>query len=181
MKKFIMLMAGLISLQRLLELRLAARNRERAMRAGAHEFGAAHYPLFFLLHIGWLLSWPAEAWRRRSPGPGWPLWLGLFAAAQGLRYWAIASLGPSWNTRILVIPGAPRLRRGPYRWLQHPNYLAVVLELASAPLIFGAWLTALTASVLNAVLLLGLRIPAEEAALQSLDQGVAHVILNGAE
>lgn len=160
-------MAALITLQRLVELRLAARNRAWAIEQGAQEYGASHYPLFFMLHIGWFLGWLVEAWRR---GPrlsrGWPLWLALFGLAQGLRYWAIASLGRLWNTRILVVPGTPLIRRGPYRWLPHPNYLAVVLELASVPLLFGAWLTALLAGLLNALLLLGLRIPAEEAALR---------------
>lgn len=168
MKKRVILLAGVIVLQRLLELRLAERNRRRVLAQGAHEAGAGHYPLFFLLHTGWLLAWLIEAWPRRSPGWGWPLWLSLFATAQGLRYWAITSLGPFWNTRILVVPNAPRVRQGPYRWLRHPNYLAVAVELAAVPLIFGAWLTALTASLLNATLLLGVRIPAEEAALKRL-------------
>jgi len=95
----------------------------------------------------------------------WPLWLGLFLAAQGLRYWCIATLGFRWNTRILVLPGVPPIRRGPYRLLRHPNYLAVTVEIVCGPLIFGAWATALVAGVADAWLLLAVRIPAEEEAL----------------
>jgi methyltransferase len=153
----------------LLELWLAQQNYRRAKAAGAQEFGAGHYPLFFGLHIGWMVGWSLEGWRRGGRlNRAWPLWLSVFIAAQGLRYWCITSLGRYWNTRILVIPGAAIIRRGPYRWLNHPNYLAVALELLSVPLLFNAWLTALVATVLNAALLLGLRIPAEEKALELL-------------
>lgn len=166
-KRLVFTLLGFIIIQRLLELRLAARNRAWALSAGAQEVGAGHYPLFFLLHTGWLAGWTGEALvRGPSLSPRWPLWLVLLGVAQGLRYWAIFSLGRRWNTRILVIPGEPPLRRGPYRWLKHPNYLAVALELATIPLIFGAWLTALVAGLLNALLLLGIRIPAEEKALR---------------
>ncbi len=168
---FLAVMVGIIVIQRLAELRLARRNRVWALRAGAKEFGAGHYPLFFVLHTGWLLGWLVEAWWR---GPilsrFWIAWLVLFVLAQLLRYWAIISLGRFWNTRILVIPGQSPVRRGPYRYLAHPNYVAVGLELASVPLIFGAWITALVVSLLNAGLLLGIRIPAEKAALQLLEE-----------
>ena len=103
-------------------------------------------------------------WLGARPGPGWPLWLGLWLAAQGLRYWAMAALGESWNVRILVVPGAALVRRGPYRFLRHPNYLAVVVELIAAPMIFGAWRTAILASLLN-LCALKVRIRAEEKAL----------------
>lgn len=86
-----------------------------------------------------------------------------------MRYWAIVSLGRYWNTRILIVPGGRRVRTGPYRILRHPNYLAVAVELAAVPLIFRAWRTAIIAGLLNAALLLGLRIPAEEAALVRVD------------
>lgn len=159
-------MAGLLVVQRLAELRLAARNRAWMLAQGAEEHGAGHYPLFFGLHVGWMLGWIFEA-LARGPllPPGWWLWLGLFGLAQGLRYWCIVSLGRYWNTRILVIRGGERVRRGPYRWLRHPNYLAVAVELLCVPLVFGGWVTALVASGLNAALLLGVRIPAEERAL----------------
>jgi methyltransferase len=166
---FIWGLAGLIISQRLFELRWAARNRARAVAEGAQEFGAAHYPLFFVLHSGWLAGWIIEAVLRKTGlSRYWYFWLGSFGAAQVLRYWCITSLGPYWNTRILLIPGTKVVRRGPYRFLAHPNYLAVAIELFSVPLIFGAWLTAVVASLLNAALLLGLRIPAENKALRLL-------------
>lgn len=152
--------------QRLVELRLAARNRRWALAQGAKEVGAGHYPLFFVLHVGWFVGWLAEAfWRGPAVGAWWGLWLGLFAAAQLLRYWAISTLGTRWNTRILVIPGLAPIQSGPYRYVSHPNYIAVTLELLVIPLIFNAWLTALLATLLNAALLLLIRIPAEDKAL----------------
>jgi len=155
-----------IVVQRLVELRIAKRNEAWAREQGAVEQGAGHYPLFFVLHTGWLLAWPVEAW---LSGPalmdGWWLALAAFAVAQFLRYWAITSLGSRWNTRILVLPDAPRIRKGPYRFIPHPNYVAVIIELAAAPLVFGAWWTAGVVGVLNLALLLGIRIPAEVRAL----------------
>ncbi len=157
---------GVVAVQRVSELRLARRNEAWARAQGAREYGAGHYPAFFLLHGAWLLLWPLEAWRG---GPtlagGWWLWLLLFAAAEALRYWAIGTLGSRWNTRILVIPGLSPISRGPYRWLRHPNYVAVVIELAALPLVFGAWRTALVVGAANLALLLGVRIPAEMCAL----------------
>lgn len=157
---------GLVAAQRLLELRLARRNLAWALARGAREYGPEHYPLFFLLHVGWMLGWFFEGLARGELSPLWGFWLAVFILAQLLRYWAIASLGPYWNTRILVVPGTERIRKGPYRFLPHPNYLAVALELLSLPLVFGAWVSALVATVLNAGLLLGIRIPAEERALR---------------
>ena len=169
MKRYLLVLglAGLVGGQRLLELRLAARNRAWALAQRARESGAGHYPLFIVLHSGWFAGWLGEAlWRGARLSRGWFTWLALFVAAQGLRYWAIASLGRYWNTRILVIPGRPLVKKGPYRFLRHPNYLAVAKELADVPMIFGAWRTAVAPGLLNAGLLLGVRIPAEEAALR---------------
>jgi methyltransferase len=152
--------------QRMLELRVARRNAARAHARGAREFGARHYPVFFALHGGWMLGWALEAIAR---GPAlssmWPIWLLAIALAQGLRYWAIASLGDRWNTRVLVVAGDQPVHRGPYRWLAHPNYVAVVIELACVPMLFDAWLTAAIASIANLVVLLGVRIPCERDAL----------------
>ena len=164
---FVGLVAALL-VQRVVELRVAKRNEAWARAPGATEHGAGHYPLFFLLHGGWGAAWIVEGWLR---GPtlvaGWWAWLLLLAAAQGLRYWAIATLGRRWNTRILVLPASTPIRTGPYRFLSHPNYLAVIIELWVVPAIVGAWMTAAVASLLNLVLLFGVRIPAEEAALRA--------------
>lgn len=153
--------------QRLAELRLARHNERWARARGAREHGARHYPLFFVVHVGWLLAWPLEA---VSKGAGlvwfWPGCALAFVLAQALRYWAIATLGRSWNTRVLVIPGAGLVTGGPYRLMRHPNYMAVVIELAAVPLAFGAWWTATSVGVLNLVLLLAIRIPCEEGALE---------------
>lgn len=154
-------------IQRGLELRIAKRNEAAVRSRGAREFGAGHYPAFFVLHGAWLVAWPIEATLRGlALHPLWPLWLALFAAAQALRYWAISSLGERWNTRVLVLPGEPPIVRGPYRFLAHPNYVAVIVELAVVPLLFGAYGTAIVASVVNAALLFGIRIPCETAALR---------------
>jgi len=170
----------IIAAQRVSELRLARRNLQWALSQGGRLIEEPHYWMFFVLHIGWLLAWPLEAWFGSpggSPsgpelGVGWPAWLIGFVLAEALRYWAIASLGRRWNTKIVVIDGAPLIRQGPYRFIAHPNYLAVALELLCVPLIFGAWITAVVCTVLNAALLLGLRIPAELAAVRAA--GEAH-------
>lgn len=161
------LLLAVVIVQRLTELRLAKRNEAWAREQGAIEHGARHYPLFFVLHTGWLLAWPIEAW---LGGPRlaslWWLWLAAFVGAEALRYWAIGSLGQRWNTRILVLPGKPLIAAGPYRFVPHPNYIAVIVELAALPLLFDAWWTAAIVGALNLVVLLGIRIPAEARALR---------------
>lgn len=141
---------GLVVLQRLAELILAQRNTRRLTAKGAVEVGRGHYPLIVALHAAWIavlaLTVPADA------PASWPL-LGLFLVLQAARIWVIASLGPYWTTRIITLTAAPLVRRGPYRWLRHPNYLVVVLEIAVLPLAFGAVWIALVFSLLNAVLL----------------------------
>ena len=164
----VILGVGFVSIQRLLELALSRRH-ERLLRArGAFERGRGHYPLMVALHALWLLSTLIEGLLR---GPGlpalWPIPAALFLLAQPLRYWAILSLGDYWNTRILVVPGAKLVARGPYRYLRHPNYVVVAVEVATFPLIFGAWVTALVFSVLNAALLF-VRIREENRALAEL-------------
>jgi methyltransferase len=162
---------GVVVVQRLTELRRARRNEGRARERGASEHGAGHYPAFFVLHVGWLVGWVSEAWLRGpSLSEAWLAWAAMFGGAQVLRYWAILTLGPRWNTRILVFPGLEPIARGPYRWLRHPNYVAVALELCAVPMVFGAWITAAVFSILNAALLLGVRIPAEERALATAAQ-----------
>jgi methyltransferase len=150
-----------IATQRLAELGWAARNTRRLRAAGAVEIGAAHYPLFVLLHGGWLASLallvPAEA-------PLDPALLAVFLLLQAGRLWAIATLGRYWTTRILSVPGAPLVRRGPYRLVRHPNYLVVALEIPVVPLIAGAWQIAIVFGLLN-IALLGWRIRIEDRAL----------------
>lgn len=161
-------LVGALIVQRIVELRVAKRNEAWAREQGAREHGAGHYPLFFLLHGGWGAAWIAEGWLRGPSLPHrWWIWAIAFGLAQVLRYWAITTLGRRWNTRILVLPGSEPIRRGPYRFLPHPNYLAVIIELWAVPAMVGAWVTAAIASVLNLALLFGVRIPAEEAALRA--------------
>lgn len=164
-------LASLVVLQRAAELRLARRNERWARSRGAREYGRRHYPLFFLLHGAWFVGWIAESLGRGVRlAEAWGLWLALFLLAGALRYWAIATLGQRWNTRILVLDGAPPITSGPYRFVPHPNYIAVATELLALPLVFGAWWTAGVASVLNVALLAGVRIPLEERALRAAAQ-----------
>ncbi|MBV9152257.1 MAG: hypothetical protein JO213_16080 [Alphaproteobacteria bacterium] len=126
---------ALVALQRLGELALAARNTRKLRAAGAIELDASGYPLFVLLHAAWLGS--LALFVPTSVAPSWAL-LGIFAALQLGRLWVIASLGRLWTTRLIVLPGRPLARSGPYRFLNHPNYLIVIAEIAVLPLAFGA-------------------------------------------
>ena len=159
---------ALVGLQRLVEL-LLSRRHERLLRArGAVERGRGHYPLIVALHALWLLSTLVEGLLRGPDPPAyWPLPLALFLLVQPLRYWAIFSLGEFWNTRILVVPETKLVRRGPYRYLRHPNYVVVAVEIFTFPLVFGAWVTAVVFSTLNAALLY-VRIKSENRALAEL-------------
>ncbi len=165
---FLGIFVALIAAQRLLELYFS-REHENVLRAkGAYERGAAHYPLIVALHAAWPLAMLLEGWLRGAElSPLWPLWVALFLGGQALRYWAILSLGERWTTRVMVLPGALLVRSGPYKFLPHPNYLAVVLEIFAAPLVFGAWITAGVFTLLNAGVLL-VRIRAEELALREV-------------
>lgn len=165
---YIAAMAVFLAVQRGAELYIANRNRQWSMGQGAVEIGSRHYPLFFLLHGAWFAGWITEGVMYSEVSAYWQFWLGMFAAAQFLRYWCIASLGRQWNTRIIVVPGLHAVRTGPYRIVQHPNYLAVAVELICVPLLFGALYTAILATALNAGLLITVRIPAEEKALKVL-------------
>jgi methyltransferase len=135
--------------QRLAELGLAQWNTVRLRAGGGVEFGAAHYPLLVALHASWLLG----LWMFGHDRDIDPVGLAAFIVLQAGRVWAIASLGRHWTTRVIVMPGAAPIARGPYRWLRHPNYLIVVLEIAVVPLALGLPLFALIFSLLNAALL----------------------------
>jgi methyltransferase len=152
-----------VTLQRLLEMQLAESHSRRLLANGAVEHGRGHYALIVALHTTWLaaLWWWA---------PGRPISIPvliLFAFLQAGRFWVIHSLGERWTTRIIVKPGAPLVRRGPYRFVNHPNYMIVTAEIAVLPLVFGLWEMALLFTVLNA-LILTVRIRAENRALASL-------------
>ena len=156
-----------IIIQRLLELRIARRNLEFAFASGSKEYAPEHYKWIVLLHVSWIVFMFLEGILRGSSLSNlWWLWLGIFVLAQAGRYWAISSLGKYWNTRIIIFPGGNLVATGPYKYFKHPNYIIVALELFVAPMIFGCWMTAVISSLVNAWLLLGVRIPAEERALE---------------
>jgi methyltransferase len=158
-----------VGLERVAELVVSTRNLGWSRARGGIETGTGHYPAMVVLHTGLLAGCLAEVWlfgRTFIPPLGWTM-LVIVLGAQALRWWCIATLGRQWNTRIVVVPGAPRVTSGPYRLLAHPNYVAVVLEGIALPLVHTAWLTAVTFTVLNAALL-KVRIRAESTALSGL-------------
>ena len=163
------MLIGAVAAERVAELVVSQRNLSWSRSQGGREFGARHYPAMVVLHTGLLAGCLVEVGmkRRRFVGRlGWPM-LGVVLAAQGLRWWCIATLGRQWNTRVVVVPGAERVTGGPYRVVPHPNYVAVVAEGVALPLVNSAWITALVFSTLNAVLLRE-RIRVENRALESL-------------
>ncbi len=148
-------LVGLVGVERLAELVVAKRNLARSLARGGREAGFGHYPAMVVLHTGLLAGCLLEVWladRPFVPALGWPM-LAVVLAAQGLRWWCIRTLGPQWNTRIVVVPGLSRVTGGPYRLFPHPNYVAVVAEGVALPLVHTAWITALVFTVLNAALL----------------------------
>ncbi len=155
------ILVALIVLQRLVELAVARINTRRLLAAGGVEHGAGHYPLMVALHVAWFVCLavfvPADAALE-------PLLFLLFLLTQAARVWVIVSLGRFWTTRVIAVPGASLVKRGPYRWLRHPNYLIVVAEIALVPLIAGAWEIAVAFSIANAAVLWH-RIRIENAAL----------------
>jgi methyltransferase len=161
----------LLAAERLFELWLSRKHARLAFARGAVEVGQRHFRAMSILHTSFLFSCAAEVWLLGRSFPGALGWTALGAAllAQALRYWAIATLGARWNVRVIVVPGDPPITNGPYRFLRHPNYLAVVIEMLAVPLLHGAWLTAAAFSLGNA-LLLRVRIRAEESALGPLYQ-----------
>lgn len=154
---------GFVTLQRLVELRLADRNSKRLLAQGAVEYGRGHYPFIVALHMLWL----AVLWWWAPGRPISVLFLTLFAVLQLGRVWVIATLGARWTTRIIVKPGSGLVRTGPYRYFNHPNYMIVTAEIAILPLVFGLWKAALIFSLLN-LIMLTIRITAENDALASL-------------
>lgn len=159
-------LVGLVALERLAELVVSKRHATWAFARGGVEHGERHYPFMAAVHAALLVSCVVEVAVADRPfiaWLGWPM-LGLVLLTQALRWWCVATLGKQWNTRVIVVPGVPLVTSGPYRWVQHPNYIAVIVEVAALPLVHTAWVTALVFSAANAVLL-AVRIPVESRAL----------------
>jgi methyltransferase len=160
-----------VGLERVAELVVSRRNAAWSMARGGVETGRRHYRVMVVLHTGLLVGALVEVWIRH------PTLLPLLAASMfvlvlashGLRWWCISTLGPRWNTRVIVVPGLPLVGSGPYRWLRHPNYVAVAVEGLALPLVHSAWITAAVFTVLNAVLL-AVRIRVEDTALDAAAQ-----------
>jgi len=153
---------ALVTLERLFELFFARRNTARLLSQGAREHAPGHYPLIVSLHVLWL----AALWWLSRSRPIDGFWLGLFVLLELVRAWILITLGPRWTTRIIILPDAPLVRTGPYRFLNHPNYWVVAGEIAVLPLVFGLWQVALAFTLLNAAVLT-IRIRAENEALSA--------------
>ncbi|WP_125078847.1 isoprenylcysteine carboxyl methyltransferase family protein [Mycobacterium sp. P7213] len=144
-----------VGVERLIELVLAKSNARWAFANGGVEFGHRHYPVMVSIHSALLVSCVAEVWvlnRPFIPWLGWPMFA-VAVLSQVLRWWCVRTLGRRWNTQVIVLPESPLVQGGPYRWIRHPNYVAVVLEGLALPLIHTAWLTALWFSLANAAVL----------------------------
>jgi methyltransferase len=157
---------ALIACERVAELVVSARHATGLLRRGGVEYGFGHFPVMVALHAGLIAGCvlePLLGHRPFIPALGWPM-LVVTVGANGLRWWCIATLGERWTARVIVLPGAPLVRSGPYRWFAHPNYVAVIVEGAALPLAGSAWITAATFTAANAVLLT-VRIRCETGAL----------------
>lgn len=152
--------------ERVAELTVALRHTRWSAARGGIEAGSGHYPAMVTLHTALLAGCLAEVWlagRTAHPLLGWTM-VGVVVAAQALRWWCIRTLGPRWNTRVIIVPGLPLVTGGPYRWLRHPNYVAVAAEGVALPLAHGAWLTAVLFTLLNTALM-AVRVRCEDGAL----------------
>lgn len=157
---------SLVIAQRLVEIFIARRNEKWMFEQGAHEVGASHYPYMLALHISFFLFFIAEVqFEQTNLSPFFPLLLCLFLLVQGLRIWCLRSLGRFWNTKIIILPNAQVVKKGPYLFMRHPNYTIVSLEFILLPLMFEAYLTAFIFTLLN-IAMLSVRIPLEERALR---------------
>lgn len=155
-----------VGLERLAELVVSKRHAKWALANGGKEFGRGHYPVMVLIHTLLLVGCVVEVavWHRPFvPWLGWPMFA-VVLLSQGLRWWCVASLGKRWNTLVIVVPSEPLVTKGPYKWLRHPNYVAVVAEGLALPLVHSAWVTAIGFAIANA-LVLRVRIRVENTAL----------------
>jgi methyltransferase len=161
---------SIIILQRGAELAVARSNEKWMKGRGAVEFGQRHYPWIVAVHSSFFVCYLLEVIiYEKNLSPFWPILLILFFLTQAGRIWALISLGKYWNTKIIVLPGAEVVRRGPYRFIKHPNYAIVAAEFLVIPLMFQAYITAALFTLLNLVVL-SVRIPAEEKALKHLTE-----------
>lgn len=157
------------AIERLIEVRVSLRNAQWSFERGGVEYGAGHYPFMVVLHTGFLFACIGEAWfleREFSPLLGYPMLL-LAISTQILRWWCINTLGPRWNTRVIIVPNLPRVTNGPYQYFSHPNYMVVALEGIALPLIHSAFYTAISFTILNGLLMV-VRLRCENKALSEL-------------
>lgn len=155
-----------VAAERLVELVVSRRNTRWSMAHGGREFGRGHYPVMVAMHTLLLVSCVVEVWGWHRPfiaWLGWPM-VAVVVLSTVVRWWCVATLGKHWNPRLIVIPNAPLIQGGPYRWIHHPNYTAVIAEVAALPLVHSAWVTVIVFSVANA-LVLTVRIRTENTAL----------------
>jgi methyltransferase len=163
------IMIALIIIQRMSELVIARKNEMKMKNLGGYEVGNTHYKIVVSLHTLFFLSLIFEGLINKGvPFTWWGVLLPLFILLQLFRVWTICSLGMYWNTKIIILPGAAPVTKGPYRWIKHPNYLIVILELLIVPIMFQAYFTAFIFTILNLIVLLKIRIPQEEQALQKV-------------
>ncbi|WP_174733948.1 isoprenylcysteine carboxyl methyltransferase family protein [Mesobacillus harenae] len=164
------LFISFIILQRITELIIARKNEAWMKNRGALEFGRGHYRVMVLIHTSFFMVYIFEVVTlNKELSSWWPLLLPLFLLTQGARVWALTSLGKFWNTKIIVLPNAEVVAKGPYRFIKHPNYVIVALEFIIIPFMFKAYITAITFSILN-LMILSIRIPEEERALKTLTE-----------
>ncbi len=164
---FLLLFLFLI-LQRVTELFIAKRNETVMKNRGAYEVGSEHYKYIVAVHVFFFISLFIEYHLGiKGISPFWPILLPLFIGAQIIRIWALTSLGEYWNTKIIILPNARIVSKGPYKYIRHPNYFIVGLEILTIPLLFQCYITAIVFTALN-IAVLSIRIPAEEKALMEL-------------
>lgn len=163
-----LLFITLLAVQRLSELVLARYNEDRLKAKGGLEFGSSHYPWIVLMHLGFFSSFIAEVnFLDKNVSAIWPFWLSIFLLVQIGRVWVIASLGPYWNTKIIVLPDVEVIAKGPYKYVKHPNYIIVATEILVISFLYNAFVTATLFTCLNAWAM-SVRIPIEERALKNL-------------
>ncbi|ADU28689.1 isoprenylcysteine carboxyl methyltransferase family protein [Evansella cellulosilytica] len=162
----------IIVLQRIYELFIAKQNEIWMRERGAEEFGEDHYKWIVLMHFCFFAALSIEVVLRGAELISWwPVVLSVFLTAQVARCWLIISLGRFWNTKIIVMPGEKKVNKGLYKWIRHPNYVVVAVEILTLPLLFQAYVTAILFTLLNSAILIFVRIPVEEKALKFLSEG----------